>query len=376
MRRRDLRKYYRRQFLRFIRSPSLAVAYSDYRKAIKRADWFSTKQSSLHITEIARRVGDRRAVLEMVHALERVGCYQESAKLWLTEIAPYQRKYSNEWRGENLSNQKIIVDLNQTAGDGLGVAFRCSPLLRKVSSIAKDTVVIIEPRLIKTFQRSFPEIRFETSNDRIELDSSYFVLLPAALIALFAPKENLPDPEFHALIPNQEKVAEFKKKYLSAQSALKPVIGICWYSSHHGKDLPSLGQWRDFISRHQATFVSLQYGNVSSAVEIFGRNRIIVDPSVNQLVDMDTFIAQVASLDGVITIMNTLAHVGGALGVPTVVIRDDWFRRDLPVLADRLPWYPNLRVAGRNRREWPTVFDEALKKFLEMEKSNYLSPKM
>jgi hypothetical protein len=108
--------------------------------------------------------------------------------------------------------------------------------------------------------------------------------------------------------------------------------------------------------------VSLQYGNVSNSVAAMGPERIIVDDGIDQLKDMDTFAAQIAALDGVITIMNTLVSVSGALGVPTVVLRDDWFRRNLPVLSDRMPWYPRLRVAGKDGRDWSQVLDDAATK--------------
>jgi hypothetical protein len=361
MRQRDRRKYLRRQILRFFRSPALAIAYSYYRKAIKQADWQLVKQAALEIRDIACEVGDRRTILDMVHALDRVGCYQESAKLWLNEIAPYKSKFSNEWRGQNLSNKNIIINLKQTAGDGLGVAFRCASLLPKVAALARDTTVIVETRLVKIFRRSFPELQFQDSVDETIGKSFDYVILPEILLAAFAPSDSS-NFEFHALSADRDKIIELRTRYSSAQNQKKPLIGICWYSSHHGKDLPGLNYWRDFIDQHCATFVSLQYGDVSKAVSIFRSDRIIVDQSINQLVDMDAFVAQVSALDGVITIINTLVHVSAALGVPTVVLRDDWFRRDLPVLSDTVPWYPTMRVAGKNRRDWAPVFDEAFAK--------------
>jgi ADP-heptose:LPS heptosyltransferase len=132
-----------------------------------------------------------------------------------------------------------------------------------------------------------------------------------------------------------------------------------WYSSHHGKELPDLADWRRFIDGIDAQFVSLQYGDVAQDLEILDKDRVILDPTIDQLVDMDAFVAQIGALDAVITISGTTAHVAGAMGTPTVVLRDDWFRRQWSVLSDRMPWYPNLRVAGKDGRDWATVFDDA-----------------
>ena len=63
---------------------------------------------------------------------------------------------------------------------------------------------------------------------------------------------------------------------------------------------------------------------------------------------MDRFAAQLGALDAVVTISNTGAHLAGAMGIPTCLIRDDWFRRAWPVLSDRTPWYPK---TGSPRKE-------------------------
>ncbi len=364
MRQRDRRKYFHRLLSRFFRNPKLALAYSNYHKAVRRADWPLVREYTLKLADLARETNDRRLMIEMVHALGSFGFYEESGKLWLRELAFDSKKKPKQWLGENLTGKTIIVNLNQAAGGGLGVGYRCSPFLRKIAALAGKATFVLEPRQLKTFRRSFPDLEFTDTMDGLNGSSADFIILPANLLAVTG--TGLAAPEFQPLIADKAKTKELREKYLATQSTPKPLIGICWYSGHHGKDLPPLQQWHDFIARTDATFVSLQYGNVTSDVKIFGADRIIADQEINQLVDMDTFAAQVSSLDGVITIMNTLVHVGGSLGVPTVVLRDDWFRRPLPVLSDRLPWFPNNRVAGKDLREWPSVFDEAFAKLQEM----------
>jgi hypothetical protein len=361
MRSRDHAKYFRRQVRRFVRSPALAKAYSRYRRAVGKADWLLVKGSVLEIAKIATSVGDRRAALDMVYALDRVGCHRESAELWLNEVAPRLKKLAKEWQGEDLSNKNIAVNFRETAGEGLGVPFRCASLLPMIAAQARSTTVIVEPRLVKIFERSFPALEFRSAVDETMRKTFDYVVFPQRLMATFAPDRS-PRFEFHPLSPDPEKVASLQAKYRGAHRDKRPLIGISWYSSHHGKDLPGLNHWRDFIDKCSATFVSLQYGDVSKAASQFRADRFIVDPSIDQLVDMDGFVAQISALDGVISIMNTLVHVSAAMGVPTVVLRDDWFRRDLPVLGDTLPWYPTLRAAGKDRRDWAPVFDDALAK--------------
>jgi ADP-heptose:LPS heptosyltransferase len=211
--------------------------------------------------------------------------------------------------------------------------------------------------MVPIYQRSFPQLDILETRDGVAEDQIDFVAMMGNLVACFAPDENTPDPDFHPLHADLAKAADLRSQYQDGKST--PLVGIFWFSSHHGKELPDLAEWRTFINSVDAQFVSLQYGDVTEDIEALGRDRVLVDPMVDQFVDMDAFAAQVAALDAVITISGTTAHVAGALGTPTVVLRDDWFRRQWPVLSDRVPWYPNLRVAGKDGREWGPAFDDA-----------------
>lgn len=363
----EYRTYLRRQAIRFFKSPRLAGAYASYREAVRSADWSLVDERVSEVTELAIAADDRRTIADMVKALDQLGRYRESAGLWLDRLAETSRTEANEWRGEALAGKTVLVNLNSTHRQGLGTGYRCASLLPHIAREAGRTIALVEPRLVPTFRRSLPQIEFVTSNT--ELDGSIdFVILPTFLIAWFAAKEASRQPQFHALIPDRSKVEELRAKYLAGDQSTRraPLIGICWRSSHHGKDLPALPYWRRFIERTEARFVSLQYGDVTSDLAAIGGGRVMVDDSIDQLRDMDAFAAQVAALDGVITIVSTLAHVGGALNIPTVVLRDDWFRREWPVTSDQVPWYPKVRIAGKDRRDWGAVFDDALSKLQQL----------
>ena len=125
--------------------------------------------------------------------------------------------------------------------------------------------------------------------------------------------------------------------------------------------MPSIEIWADLLQSVDAIFVSLQYGAVAEDCRILkdaAPDRFIVDQSVDQLIDMDRFAAQIGCLDGVVTISNTGAHLTGAMGIPMFLIRDDWFRRGWPVLTDRIPWKPHTKVMGKNGRPWEEVFEQ------------------
>jgi ADP-heptose:LPS heptosyltransferase len=90
------------------------------------------------------------------------------------------------------------------------------------------------------------------------------------------------------------------------------------------------------------------------------RSPIVVDASVDQLLDMDRFAAQVASLDTVVTISCTAAHLAGALGVPTILLLEEYEAQPWPYAGERSPWYPRLRILRREGREaWADVMRRA-----------------
>ena len=74
-----------------------------------------------------------------------------------------------------------------------------------------------------------------------------------------------------------------------------------------------------FFSYSRVRFVSLQYGDVDSCVREWVSQGIdiIHDRSINALKDMDSWIAQVASCDAVVSVANTTIHGAGGLDIPT-----------------------------------------------------------
>ena len=360
----DRVKTIKRQILRFPGNPKLVSEYSAYGRAIKQRDWPRVLDHARVLTEMALTRRDLRLIQEMMKALERLDRYQESARLRLAERELLPNRRRDEWGGEDISGKTLLINFREPNKERMALGYRSASLVAKAADRARHVTVNVEPRLVPTYRRSFPDLEIVESLDQVEDGTIDVTASMANLFATFVPTENTPDPEFSPLLADQTEAAMLRDKYRSGHD--KPLIGICWYSGHHGKLLPDIADWRRFIEHVDARFVSLQYGDVTQDLEILGSDRVIFDPAIDQLVDMDAFAAQVTALDGVMTITATLAHVGGALGTSTVVLRDDWFRREWPVMSDRVPWYPSLRVAGKDGRDWATVFDDAWAKLTSL----------
>ena len=108
--------------------------------------------------------------------------------------------------------------------------------------------------------------------------------------------------------------------------------------------------------------MNLRYGDAEEerkGLIVRTRIELLNGVEIDQMVDFDTFAAQVAAMDLVVTISNTTAHILGALGVPTFLILGT-----IPIwywMLDRedSPWYPSLRLfRQRNRGEWGDVVEQ------------------
>lgn len=243
-----------------------------------------------------------------------------------------------------LDGETLIVD-----GDPEDIA-ACVYTSSWVPSLARDNQVILSapPRLATTFRRSFPSLSIRTSGDSLDTEAKALRVgrwslprllreTPAATPALRA------DPARQA----------FWRNALSRQFGQRKIVGISWRSSLtlrpgafdppraqrladlHRSATSSAGEaarlWRKHVplgafdsvfSDREVQTVSVQYGVDAAEVAYIGGKLglPLAFPPLDFLADLDDVTALLASLDAIITIPNTHAHLAAALGTPTVVL--------------------------------------------------------
>ncbi len=340
--------------------PELAARLGRYRGYVERRAWDAVSDEALAIAAIAEKSDDAALMFEMGAALERLRAYPQSAALRLRSRQIRKGTANKEWRGQDLSDRVLVIDLMENAKASMGSVIRHARLIEPASAMARRTIVLAEPRLVPLLQRSFPraEVRADGDDDvKARAEGEVFAAVEH-LVAYLAPDEARIAKSFAPLRADPALTAEFRARY---RDGGLPVIGISWGSKSYAKDLPSLVEWADLLRGIDARFVSLQYGKITGDIARLQRNMatpIIDDASVDQLVDMDRFAAQVASLDAVISISNTAAHLAGALAVPSVFIVDDKFHTVWPVAGDTTPWYPRARLVAKRGRPWPVALED------------------
>jgi hypothetical protein len=354
---RDTVQIARRQIRRFVQSPSLAIDHWRYRKKLRNRDWAGMRAMLPSLAKSALTARDHRFVSELGYAALRLGERQAGME-WIQAARLLSGKgRPTDWRGEDIRDATLLINLMQEEGDAVALGIRSCGQMRDAAAHAGKTVLVVEPRMVPLFQRTLPDVRvlaFDATTTP-HIDGKVVTATLADLWAVLG--DDAERPLLAAV--NADETRELRDKYFTGL----PLIGISWWSSHVGKDLPPVLEWARLVRQVPAQFVSIQYGDVSSDLTVLRGNspdRLIVDPSVDQLANMDRFASQIAALDLVITISNSGAHLTAAIGKPMILVRDDLVRRGWPYLSRTVPGAPHITVIGKDGRDWNAVFDEII----------------
>jgi len=320
----------------------------------EQGDWHQATSSAIRWAERAEQ-SDDRALLERVgNDFRRLRRFEQSFAL-LTHCK--RRMGQKEWNGSDPMGKCLLIERRD--GD-LATFFIFLSTIDLGIARGIRCIVLVEDRLIPLFKRTFPQvdIRSETLERATSLADADFVTSFEAVAHFLGWDGN----QRRKLIPDPDEVTTLRRSY--AASSDKPLVGIAWGSVNINKDAPGIQDWLQFLDRVPVRYVNLQYGDVAATVRRIERDschRILNDPSVNQLIDMDRFASQVSCLSAVITISNTVAHVAGALGVPTFVLLDGQFKRSWPGFGSDVPWYESVHLSRRNNSGWDDAFNETEK---------------
>jgi len=350
----------RRQVRRAVFSPRLAWGYHGFRRAVKRRQWREVHRRLMPLAAAAEQARDTRLLSEMAHAAGRLD-ESSLATQWAYSNAQLLGNVKpTDWQGEDLSDATLVIYFMESEKQGLAIGLNLAGYVAAAAVNARHCVLVVEKRLVPIYSRTLPEVQVRAFPADVTAESGTR-LVTANALTLAAMLGTAPaeiESRFLPLQVDAAESAEIRRTYQAGREL--PLVGISWWSSHFGKDLPSIGDWAGLVRSVDAIFVNIQYGNVAvdwAVLQQAAPGRVVQDESVDQLVDMDRFASQLGALDAIVTISNTGAHLAGGMGLPVYLIRDDWFRRGWPVLTDRTPWYPGAVVFGKKGRSWLDVFD-------------------
>lgn len=255
------------------------------------------------------------------------------------------------WDGSDLSDRSIVIWTEQ----GLGDEILCGTMISEVVEQAGTVAIACSERLHHTFTRSFPTaqvaIRDDTSLMDLADQTFDFQASVTELGAALRPKAESFRSSAPFLVVDEDRVEDLKSAYRKTNGR-GPLIGVSWQSANAETQLQKssdLVAWSAVLAQQDATFVSLQYGNVAPQLERLrtqtGRS-LFHDPEIDPVVDFDAFVHQVAAMDLVISTSNTTVHVAGALGKPVWNIVPQGLGRPWYWFIDRNDslWYPTMKI--------------------------------
>jgi hypothetical protein len=353
----------RRQARRFPASPRLAIDYARFRRAIGQRDWLGVRAMLPALAEAALKAKDFRILLELGGAALRLDEPQLSVDLIYAGRVHKGLTQPTDWKGEDISDATLVLRLMEGRERTIADAMPLAGHIQAASKLAGRTFVVGDRRMLPLLQRTLPEVTFCPAGASLDTHGQGRLVtggLNDLQRVLGYDRPTIARLSV-ALLPHSEQVNLMRARYRNGRDV--PLVGICWESPQFGKDSPPLAPWKELLGRVPAQYVSLQRGDPTAQVSLLcgdDTGRIIVDPSVDQMTDIDGFASQLAALDLIVTMSNTGAHLAGALGKRVLVVRDDVFRVAWPYLSDRVPWYPGVTVIGKDGRSWEQTFDDVI----------------
>jgi tetratricopeptide (TPR) repeat protein len=247
------------------------------------------------------------------------------------------------WRGEPLHGKTLLVFQDSGFGDSLQAA-RYLPRLKRDCGAGK-VIVAVWPELPRLYQ-TIPGVDEVHSIHAVELETlacDYCVdeySLLRLLGAAFGPASDA----VPYLTPDPELAAGWRARFAADRNVK---IGIAWAGNAcHPNDRRRSLSLRDLLPLSDLPdirFYALQKGPAASQAHELADFRIVtVDAEINDFADTA---ALMSTLDLVISVDSSPAHLAGALGVPVWVllpaVGTDWrWHKD----RSDTPWYPAMRL--------------------------------
>ncbi|MBK5170057.1 tetratricopeptide repeat protein [Burkholderia sp. R-70211] len=262
------------------------------------------------------------------------------------------------WQGEPLEGRTLFVWGEQGHGDAMQF-MRFVPLIaERVRREGGKLVYCCFSNLLPLFERSLAGV-VETivAHDQRPLPD-FDVHLPLCSLPLMLGTrvEDLPVRSSY-LTADAAKIDAWRGR---GQSPGRLRVGLVWSGSRtHQRNpyrsLDPLAFARTFGAFHEIEFFSLQV-NAADEVSAASEAGLRLTDVTAELQSFDDTAALIQSLDLVITVCTSVAHLAGALGVPAWVLLDvnpHWVW-----MTDRQdsPWYPSVRLYRQESfRQWEPV---------------------
>lgn len=327
--------------------------------------WTGQLDKGLHYYEQALRINPNEAELHrnlgVIYLLKGdfARGWAEYRWRWLVGDLHRPRISARVWDGSNLAGKSILLTAEQGLGDTLNFV-RFASVLREQGA---DTTVYCQPTLVALLQNA-PELGSIYPNS-LAVDREYDFQCSLLDVADLTQVDMDTIPAGNPYLLPATNLAAFWNQQFPSQTQLTRV-GIAWQGNpdHQADAFRSipLSSFECLADVPSVELVSLQSGFGTEQISGWkaARPLKLLDPNVDKSSGafMDTA-AIMKTLDLIITSDTSIAHLAGALGVPTWIALS--YMPDWRWLMDRdtSPWYPTVKLFRQaNINEWQPVFEQ------------------
>jgi len=263
------------------------------------------------------------------------------------------------WQGQSLSGKSIAIWGEQGVGDVVMFAHT----LNEIIQTAKKAVIFVAQRLMPVFHRSFKKaivLSYEQySSVRLKgINFDYHCPIGGIMRYTRLQREDFIGKTPY-LFPDKYHLKTYRKKYRKMAGG-KKIIGIAWKAGYHDlskkKKTISLEAFKNILTNKNYFFVSFQYGDIKHEIDEFNEKygtKLFYDETVDGLVDLEPWFAQICSFDDIISVATAGVHFAGAAGKKANVLiprnaNFNWQENDTRSL-----WYPQIRIFRQEKRgDW------------------------
>ena len=271
------------------------------------------------------------------------------------------------WEGEPLKNRRLLIWTEQGPGDEILICSMVPDVIRRGAKCS----IVCTGRLTTLLKRSFPNVdiipREHVVAGKVKIPHVDFQASLSHLGRCLRPSIDAFPSKDSYLQADPNLVKQLRTSYQAGTGY--PLIGISWRSANAKAEVEkstSLQDWLGLLAIPHLRFVSLQYGVFSEEIKTIKEStgtEIIFDSSIDPLIDLDKFAAQVMAMDLIISVSNTTVHVAGGLGRPVWTLVPASVGRIWYWLLERpnSPWYSSMRLFRRSRESnWNPVISQVI----------------
>ena len=269
----------------------------------------------------------------------------------------YVKKINTKiYRSSTLNNKrgKFLIVREQGVGDEILYSSMYGDLLNEIDNV----IIECDSRLLNLYKRSFPKYSEKfVSLGSITNDDEKFKkinnLIYAGSLGRYY-RKNIKDFKNNSFLKVDKRNFEDMQKKLSIYKK-KYKIGLSWKSFNNkfatDKSL-NLKDFNKIFNLSNCHIFNLQYGDVKNEINSFNKNaknKLLEIEGLDLFNDFEGIASLLKSLDVFVTISNSTAHLAGALGVKTILIKPEnfavfhyWNQK-----TDNTPWYNSVSLVDK-----------------------------